>query len=58
MQEQNYKTVPTEREKLSIKVEEGKQNAFNCITVEQDRRSAINLIFMRVPVTIVAVENQ
>jgi hypothetical protein len=39
MQEQNYKTVPSEREKLNVKVEEGKQSAFNCITVEQDRRS-------------------
>ena len=38
MQEQNCKTVPSERGKLNKKVEEGKQSAFNCITVEQDRR--------------------
>jgi len=58
MQEQNYKTVPSEREKLNIKVDDGKQSAFNCVTVEQDRRSTINVILRRVRVTILAVENQ
>ena len=58
MQEQNCKTVPSDREKLNIKVEEGNQSACNCITVEQDRRSTINVIFRCVRVTIVAVENQ
>jgi hypothetical protein len=38
MQVQNYMTVPSEREKLNIIVEEVKRSAFNCTTVEQDRR--------------------
>jgi len=52
-----YKRMQNKITRL-FQAREGKQSAFNCITVEQDRRSTINVIIRRVRVTIVTVENQ
>ena len=58
MQEQNYKTVPSEREKLYIKVEEGKKKHLIALLLNKTGEVRTNVILRRVRVTIVAVENQ